>query len=157
MRDQGRTLLHEVHAAAEQIARFTQALGVDVGDGDVAAFEQPGDLLGVDVVVLGLAAVDRLHVQRMAEHEGNLLLPAQVGDPVPGEQTLDGDDHVGPEGASTSSSSCFSAGRLLLQDDGAGLIDDADGQEPCVQIDAAVELVWFGVESHHGLLGLGGA
>ena len=37
------------------------------------------------------------------------------------------------------------------------LVEDADGEESCVQIDAAVELVWFGVEAHHGLLGLGGA
>jgi hypothetical protein len=48
-------------------------------------------------------------------------------------------------------------GRQLLLQDGAGLVEDADRQEPCVQIDAAVELVWFGVKSHHGLLGLGGA
>ena len=54
--------------------------------------EQPGDLLGVDLVVLGLAAVDGLHVQRVAEDEGDPLGGAEVGEPVPGEHALAADD-----------------------------------------------------------------
>ena len=49
---------------------------------------------GVDRVGLGLAAVDRLQVQRVAEHEGNALGRAQVGEPVPGEHALAADDEA---------------------------------------------------------------
>jgi hypothetical protein len=45
-----------------------------------------------DLVVLGLAAVNRLHVQRMAEHESNALGLAEIGKPVPGEHAFAGDD-----------------------------------------------------------------
>jgi len=45
-----------------------------------------------------LAAVNGFHVQGMAEHEGNLLTLAQVGDPVPGEHALDADHQAVAEG-----------------------------------------------------------
>src|SRR5262249_40172822 len=48
----------QVSAAAEQVAGLAHALGVDVGLGQHAAAQQDGDLLGVDLVGLGLAAVD---------------------------------------------------------------------------------------------------
>jgi hypothetical protein len=38
-------------------------------------------------------------------------------------------------------------GDLLTENDGAGLIDDADGEESSVQIDAVVESVLLGVEA----------
>ena len=38
--------------------------------------------------LLGLAPVDRLDVQGVAEDEGNALLGAEVGDPVPGEDAF---------------------------------------------------------------------
>jgi hypothetical protein len=39
---------------------------------------------------------------------------------------------------------------------GDGLVEDADGQSPGVQINAAGESVHVVVETHHGLFGLGG-
>jgi hypothetical protein len=57
-------------------------LGIDVGLGQHAAAQQHGDLARVDAIVLGLAAVDRLHIQRLAEDEGDALLGAQIGEPV---------------------------------------------------------------------------
>jgi len=41
--------------------------------------------------------MDGLHVQGMAQDKGNPLGGAKIGDPVPGEQTLNRDDHVRPE------------------------------------------------------------
>ncbi len=66
--------------------------------GKHAAAEQAGDLAGVDLVVLGLAAVDGLHVQGVAEDEGDALVLAEVGEPVPGEHALAADDEAVAEG-----------------------------------------------------------
>jgi hypothetical protein len=53
----------------------------------------------------------------------------------------------GRKGASVEES--LLVGRDLgLTDDAAGLVEDADGEEPGVQIDAAVESVLAGVEAH---------
>jgi hypothetical protein len=84
----------------------------------------------------------------VAEDKGNLLGGAEVGDPVPGEKALDADDHVGAEGSEGLEETLFVGGDLLLTDDVAGLIEDADGEEPGMEIDATVELVLTVVESH---------
>ena len=86
-----------------------------------------------------------------SEDEGNLLGSTEVGDPVPGEEALDADGDIGSEGGEGVEEELLVGGDLLLADDVAGLIEDADGEEPGVQVDAAVESMLTCVESHHGL------
>src|SRR5918999_4037142 len=81
---------------AQQVAGGPHLSGVDVSVGEIAAAQQRGDLVGVKPVVLGLAAVDRLHVEGMAEDEGEALLFAQVGHPVPAEEAFDRDTQTLP-------------------------------------------------------------
>ena len=38
--------------------------------------------------------MDRLHVEGVTEDEGDLFSFAEIGEPVPGEHALDGDDDV---------------------------------------------------------------
>jgi hypothetical protein len=119
----------------------------------VAAAQEIGDLLGVDAIVLGLGAVDRLHVQRVAEHEHDAFLGAEISDPVPGEHALAGDDQAGAVGRQRFEQGGRLAGHFLVQGLVAGMIEDAQVQRSGVQIDAAVELVSIGlrfVETHHG-------
>jgi hypothetical protein len=55
---------------------------------------QAGGLVRVDPVVLGLGAVDEPHVQSVAEDEGELLVAAAVGQPVPAEHALAAQDDL---------------------------------------------------------------
>src|SRR5262249_55421128 len=80
------TLADEEVATAEQVAGLAHALGVDVGQGEVASPEETSDLVGGDLVVLGLGPVDGLHVQGVTDQEGDLLLGAQIRQPVPAER-----------------------------------------------------------------------
>src|SRR5918999_1350741 len=140
---------------AQQVAGGPHLSGVDVSVGEIAAAQQRGDLVGVKPVVLGLAAVDRLHVEGMAEDEGEALLFAQVGHPVPAEEALDGNAQilsVRPEGFDEL---VAVAGELAVDEGLAGLIEDAEVQAAGVQVNAAVVLVLLGVESHRGLLSRG--
>jgi hypothetical protein len=57
----------EEGAATEQIAGFPHAFGVDVGLRKNAAAKQDGNLVSVDLVGLGLAAVDGFHVEGVSE------------------------------------------------------------------------------------------
>ena len=52
----------------------------------------------VDLLVFGLAAVNRLHVERVAQDEGNTFSGAEVGEPVPGEDAFDAEDEILPVG-----------------------------------------------------------
>ena len=47
-------------------------------------------------VVLGFGAVNGLHVEGVAEDEGDAFAGAEVCEPVPGEHALDGHDEVFP-------------------------------------------------------------
>src|SRR5262249_39461540 len=69
----------QMRTTPEQVAGLAHALGIDVGDGDHAAPQQDGDLVSVDLVGLGLAAVDGFHVEGVAQDEGNALSGAEVG------------------------------------------------------------------------------
>jgi hypothetical protein len=82
-------LAHEVAAAAEEVPGRAHLAGVDVGHRQHPAPQQHGNLVGIDLVVLGFAPVDCLHIEGVTQDEGDPLLRAEVGNPVPGEDALD--------------------------------------------------------------------
>src|SRR5262249_21439307 len=145
-------LMDQVHAPAEQVAGFPQSLGISVGDGAVAATQEVGNLLGIDLVVLRLAAVDGLHVEGVTQDEGNLLSLTQVCQPVPAEQALTGHDQAVAIRRNRFEERVRLRGHFLVQDNLAGLVEDAQVHCPGVQINPAVESVRLVVEAHHGLL-----
>ena len=95
--------------------------------------------------------MDRLHCQSVTQHETNALLLAQIGQPIPAEEALDGYDEVlsirldEPEEGFTISPDI--AVYLSL----AAIVEDADVHAARVQVDSAVEEVTLGVELHRGL------
>jgi len=84
----------KMQTPAEQIPRGAHLGPIDIGLRKVPAAEQRGNLEGVGLVVLGLAAVDGLRVEGVAEDELDPFPPAQIGEPGPGEDALDGDDAI---------------------------------------------------------------
>src|SRR5262249_50369370 len=94
----------EVAAPPEQVTVGPHLGPVDVRLGPQAGGEQVGDLLAFELVALGLGAVDGPHLQGVPQDEGDALGGAGVGQPVPGDHALAGDDQAvavgrdGPEG-----------------------------------------------------------
>ena len=91
-------LADQAQAGAEQVAQSASLFGVGVGEREVAALEQAGDGLGVVAVALGLAAVDGFHGPGVAEGEGDVVVAAGVGEPVPAVHALAADDEAVAEG-----------------------------------------------------------
>ena len=145
-------LAHEVHAAPQEIAGGAHPGGIDVGLRDHPAAQEGGDLEGIDLIVLALAAVDGLHVEGVAEDEGEVLAGAEVGEPVPGEDALDGDDEVFAIGRDGLEEVLGGGEDVLVDEDGPLTVQDAEEHGAGVQIDATVEAMLAGVESHRGLL-----
>src|SRR5437762_492523 len=98
--------------------------------------------------VLTLAAVDRLHVQSVTQDKSDLLTSTKVGQPVPAEQTLDGDDQPVAEGRDRLQERLAAGRQVLVEDDLALAVEDAQVHGPGMEIDAAVESVRAGVETH---------
>jgi len=103
--------------------------------------------VGVDPVVFAVAAMDSLHVEGVAEDEGELLLGADVSKPVPDEHALNRDNDIFPVRCYCPKEG-LRCGFAVLVEDGLALpVQDADVHGPGMKVDSAVELMLFGVES----------
>ena len=54
--------------------------------------QEDRNLVGVNVIIRGFAAMDRFHVEGLAKDKGDVFLGAEVGQPIPREITFDADD-----------------------------------------------------------------
>jgi hypothetical protein len=100
--------------------------------------------------------VDGFHVQGVSQNEGDLLSSTQIGQPVPAKQALDA-DHQAVAERGYSFDKRWAVGRqVLVKDDLALGIEDAQVHGSGMQINAAVESVLSLVETHHDLLEMGG-
>ena len=102
----------------------------------------------IDLVVLGFAAVDRLHGQRMAEDEGDALSGTEIREPIPGEHTFDGDDEIVAVGGDGVQERLGRRLDVAMQEHLAGRIEDAEVHRFHMEIDSAVVAVLTVVESH---------
>src|SRR5579872_6037900 len=132
-------LADQAEAAAEQVAEAAVFLGVGVGGRQVAAFEQSGDGLGVLAVAFGFAAVDGFHGPGVTEDEGDVLVAAGVGQPVPAVHALAGDEQAVTEGSDGLEEGTRSGGQVASEDDLTVAVEDDEEEGPGVQIDASVE------------------
>jgi hypothetical protein len=83
----------------------------------------------------------------VAQDEGDLLLGAKVGDPVPGVHALGAEHEVVAERRKGPEERLGAGGDVLVEDDGAVLIEDAEVKGSGVEIGAAVESVRTGVNT----------
>jgi hypothetical protein len=141
---------HEVPPAAEQVAGGPHLGGVDVVLVQQSGAEEEGDLLGVDLVVLGLGAVDGPHVQGMAQDEGDALLLAGVGQPVPGEHALAGDDQAVAVGGNRFEEGRLGGGDVLVEEGASVMVEDAEEHGPGVEVGSAVGSWLTLIKSPHG-------
>jgi len=148
-------LAGEVEAAAQEVAGRAHLGRVDVRHGDGATAQERGEFLGVDAVVLGLAAVNGLQVECMGEDEVDPVLDAQVGEPVPTEDALDADDEILAVGCDGPEKGIARAGDAPVKDDRALMVEDAEVHGPRVKVDPPIVAVLAAIESHGSLLDTG--
>jgi hypothetical protein len=103
--------------------------------------------VGIDRVVFGLATMHGLHIQGMAEDKRHPFLSAQVSKPVPSEHTLDGDDIV-PIRGNGPEQRVWTGFHILMHENVASLVQDADVHRPGVEINPTIRLMLVGVKSH---------
>jgi hypothetical protein len=104
--------------------------------------------VGVDFIVLGFAAVDRFHVQRMTQDKRDILLGAQIGEPIPGKDAFHGNRHLFSVRGDRFKEQLRGTRHLSVQQDLALGIQDTDVHRSGMQIDSAVVSVLLSVKSH---------
>jgi hypothetical protein len=110
-----RPLAHQGHPSPEEIAGRPHRGGIHLGWREHPAPEQDGHLVRVDRVVCGLAPMDRLHRERVAEHKRNPFARTEVGQPIPGEETFDADDQIGPVGRDGLQKRLWASGHVPME------------------------------------------
>jgi hypothetical protein len=129
--------------------REWHAIGrIGVCDGEIAAFEQAGDFIGIDFIIFGFSAVDGLHIQSVAQDEGDVVVCAEVGQPAPAKDAFHADHDVIEEGEDQFKEEFRIVFDILVRCDLAAPADDADVHFSGAQIDPAVVFVLLSVESH---------
>jgi len=122
------SMADEIQAPAQEVSGRAHEGGVDVGLGDHPSSQESGDLVGIDLVVLGLASVDSLHVEGVAEDEGDPFRGAEVSEPVPGENALHSHDNVVSVRSEKIEEDLGIGLDVSLEEDFAGLVEDDDVQ-----------------------------
>jgi hypothetical protein len=115
--------------------------------GEHAAAQQSGNLVGSELVIFGLAAMDGVHVEGVPQAKGDFWCSAELGEPLPGEHAFDRDDEpltVGSNGLEERFRSGF---HLTVQQGLTIVAQDADLHGTRMQVETAVKLVWVGVEA----------
>lgn len=140
--------VRQMHAAPEEVAGGAHLGGRDLRLREQATAEQDGNLLRVDCVSFGRAAVEGLHGQGMTEDERERFIGAEVGEPGPGAHAFDRHDAI-----RSIRSNGFEKGRrgrlhVTVKQRLTGLVEDADVHRTGMQVDAAVTWVLRVVKSH---------
>src|SRR5712691_9279987 len=116
----------QVHTSAQQVAGGAHLGGVDIGLWEHATAEQHGDFMGVYLVVLGLAAVDRLHIEGMTEDKRDTVFGTEIGKPVPGKHTFSRQDDLIAVGRDGLEQRLGGSLHVAVQERFTGLVEDAD-------------------------------
>jgi hypothetical protein len=113
-----------------------------------ATAEQDGDFMGVELVVFGLAAVDGLHGEGMTQDKRESVFSTEIRKPAPGKQAFGRHDPLVTVGGNGLEQRLGGGLHVAVQERFASLVENTNVHGAGVEIDAAVEGVLFGVESH---------
>jgi hypothetical protein len=92
--------------------------------------------------------MNSLHGEGMPEDKGNACTGAEVGEPVPGEETFHGHDEMLSIGCHGLEKRFWASWHVPVDKNLAILVQEAEVHGAGMQIDAAVKLMLFGVEAH---------
>jgi hypothetical protein len=119
----------------------------DGGLREPATAEEHGTLLRVDLIIFGLAAMDSLPREGVSEHAGDTFTGTQVGPPIPGKDTCDGNDDVLSIGGKRLASGRWTGLHVAVPHALAVRMQETDVQAAGMQVDATIRVMLFGVPS----------
>jgi hypothetical protein len=88
------------------------------------------------------------HRQRVPQDKGNPFARAEVSQPVPGKDTLDSDNESVTIRGNSPQQRLRTGLQVLMPQNIASLVEDADIHRPRVQGDPAIRLMLLGVALH---------
>jgi hypothetical protein len=137
----------QVQAPTQQVAGRAPRGGIDIGLREPPAAPQHSACMGLDLVVFGLAAMDRFHRESMTEDKRHTLFSTEVCKPVPRQQAFGSEDDRLAVGGNGFEQRLWGRGHMTVQQRFASLVEDAHVHGAGVEIDTTVKRVLFRVKS----------
>jgi hypothetical protein len=134
-------------AAPEQGTGGTHVGWIDRGLRAHTTTQERRHLLRVDPVVCGLAPMDGLHREGMAEDTRDACIGTQVSEPAPGEHALDRHDETLSIRSNGLQEGIRVGLHMAMDKNLAALVEDAEGHGAGMQVDAAVQWMLLGGEA----------
>ena len=136
-----RACAHERPPAPQEVTGRMPLSGIDVGLGQHAAAEEHRHRMGIDCIVLGLTAMHRLQIEGMAQDAGKPRGGAEVGQPVPGQETFDAHDQSVSVRGTRLQERLGGRFHMAVEQELSILVEDAQRHRAHVQVEATVQLV----------------
>jgi hypothetical protein len=141
-------LTRQMQAASEEIPGRPHRCWIDLGLREHAPTKPHRDFLGVDLVVFGLTPRNRFHLQGVAQDNRQPCLCTQVGEPVPGQDTFDGDDQILTLGGHSLAEHLRTGLHVAMEQDLPVLTQDTHVHAARMEIDPTRRFVLCGIKSH---------
>src|SRR5439155_16327526 len=138
----------QVGAATSKVAGGTHRRWRDRGLRKQAPTEEHGNLVRIDLVVFGLAAVDGFHREGMPQHKGDPLLSTQIREPVPGEETFDSHHETLTGRGDGLEKQVGGRLHIAMEHDLTSVFHDTDLHGAGMQVDPTGKWVLVSVKSH---------
>jgi len=148
VREQLATFSGEEEASSEEVTGGAHLRWIDVGLRNHAPTEQHDELLGVDAIILGLRAVDGLQVEGVGQDEGDVVLGAEIREPVPAEDALGADHEVIGVGRDGLEEGLGRAVDSIVEQDSTLVVGETEVHRASMEIDTAVVAVAAAIEAH---------
>jgi hypothetical protein len=92
------------------------------------------------------------HIEGVTEDEGDVLLCAEISDPVPSEDAFNGHNDIFSVSFDGFKKDPWIRSNIALKNKVSFLVNDTQVHSLCMKIDSAVVLVLLSVEIHKDLL-----
>src|SRR5262245_5739145 len=135
-------------AAPQEVPGSPHLGRIDIGLWEHATAEQGRNLLRIDLVIFGLAAMDGFHIESVSKDKGNPFVRTEVGQPIPGKDAFDRHNETVPTGGNGVEKRSRRGFHIAVEHDFSVVVHDTDVHTPGMQVDTAVKWVLIVVESH---------
>jgi hypothetical protein len=102
----------------------------------------------IALVMFGLAAMNRWHGEGLAQDEGHAFSGTESSQPIPGKDTRDGHHQMVTIGRNGLQERLWSGFHVAVHEDFTVMAHNADVHAAGMQVDATIQWMLFGVESH---------
>jgi hypothetical protein len=148
MRQKRRAFTHQMGTAPQEVTGGAQRGRIDRGWRPHAAAQESSHLLGIALVIFGLAPVESFHREGVPKDEGHTRRSAKVSEPVPGEETFNGHNQTVPIRRNGFQKGFRSGCHIAVEQDFPVVVPDTDIHTAGMPIYPTVKGVLGSVESH---------